>query len=190
MSFIKALKMNKAIILDRDGTLTDDEKGYTYKIEDFKLMPGVVDGLSLLSKEYIFVVITNQSGIGRGVYTEEDMHRFNEKMVEELNKSGLNIKKVFYCTHSPEENCECRKPKTKYMDEAKNEFDIDLKSSWTIGDHPSDIELAARAGTKAVYLLTGHGRKHFEDLEKNNIRPNFIAENFLQAANFIAGKKI
>jgi D-glycero-D-manno-heptose 1,7-bisphosphate phosphatase len=189
MNFSRALKMDKAILLDRDGTLTDDEKGYTYKLNDFKLMPGVVEGLKLLSKDFIFIVITNQSGIGRGVYNEEDMHRFNAKMIEELNKYSLDIKKIYHCPHTPEENCICRKPKTKFIEEAKNEFDLDLKASWMIGDHPSDIELGISAGTKSIYLLTGHGRKHFEDFKRTNISPSFIAVNFLQAAKFIVDNK-
>ena len=177
--------MDKAILLDRDGTLTNDEHNYTYKIEDFKLLPGIIEGLKLLSKNFIFVVITNQSGIGRGVYTEEDMHKFNVKLISELKKENIEIKKIYFCPHVPEDNCDCRKPATKNIEQAKKDFDIDMESSWMIGDHPSDIELGKRAGTRAVYLKTGHGEKHFEELEKNYIKPDFVAENFIQASDFI-----
>ena len=172
--------MHKAVILDRDGTLNED-KDYVYKTEDFKLLPGVIEGLKLLSKDFIFVIITNQSGIGRGVYTEEDMHKFNEKLIDELKKENIEIKKIYFCSHIPEDNCDCRKPETKNIQQARRDFDIDIEKSWIIGDHPSDIELGKRMGTRAVYLLTGHGKKHSDDLAK----PDFIAENFMEAAKFI-----
>ena len=81
--------MDKAIFLDRDGTLNDDPNYYVYKIEDFKLLPGVIEGLKLLSKEFIFFIITNQSGIGIGKYTEDDMHKFNKKLKAELKKESI-----------------------------------------------------------------------------------------------------
>ena len=180
--------MDKVILLDRDGTLNNDID-YVHKVEDFELLPGVIVGLKLLSKDFIFVVITNQSGISRGLYTEEDMHKFNEKLVNELKKENIEIKKIYFCPHAPEDNCDCRKPSTKYIKEAEKEFDIDLNNSWVIGDHPSDVEMGANSGCKAVYLLTGLGKKHFEDLEKNNIKPTFIAESFLHAAKFIINNK-
>lgn len=171
-------------MLDRDGTLVKDTM-YPHKLEDFKLLPGVIEGLKPLSKNFIFVVITNQSGIGRGIFTIKDMEKFNEKLINELKKENIEIKKIYFCPHTPENNCNCRKPSTKNVKEAEKEFNIDLKNSWVIGDHPSDIEMGAKSRCRNVYLLTGHGKKHFEDLEKNNIKPNFIAENFLEATNHI-----
>ena len=176
--------MNKAVILDRDGTLIFDS-GYVYRVEDFKLLPGVIEGLKSLSKQFIFIIITNQSGIRRGLYGEEDMNKFNEKLINELKKDNIEIKKIYHCPHTPEDNCNCRKPSTKYVKEAEKEFDISLKDSWVIGDHTSDIELGINSGCRTVYLLTGHGKKHFKNLEKNSIKPNFIAKNFLQATEFI-----
>jgi len=176
--------MVKAVFLDRDGTISDDTM-FPHKAEDFKLLPGVVEGLKRLSKDYIFVIITNQSGIGRKIFTVKDMHKFNDLLLEELKKEDIEIKKIYFCPHVPEDNCDCRKPEIKNILQAKKDFDIDMKSSWMIGDHPSDVELGKRAGTRTLYLKTGHGEKHFEDLEKNNIKPDFVAENFTQASNFI-----
>lgn len=176
--------MDKAILLDRDGTLVDDTV-YPHKIEDFKILPGVVKGLKKLSKDYVFIIITNQSGIGRGIFTIEDMHRFNEKLLSELKKEGIEIKKIYYCPHTPEDLCKCRKPHTKYIKEAEKEFSIDVKNSWVIGDHPHDVEMAIKADARGIYLLTGHGKKHSDDLEKGDIKPDFIAKNFSQAAEFI-----
>jgi len=160
--------MHKAILLDRDGTITDDTM-YPHKVEHFKLLPGVTEGLKKLSKGYIFIIITNQSGIGRGIFKEDDMHKFNEKLLSELKKEKIEIKKIYYCPHAPEELCKCRKPHTKYVREAEKEFSIDVKNSWVIGDHPHD----------------GHGSKHMEGLKSSKIKPDFIASNFLEATNFI-----
>ena len=181
--------MDKAIYLDRDGTLNDDPNYYIYKIEDFKLLSGVIDGLKLLSKDFIFFIITNQSGIGLGKYTEEDMHKFNGKLKDELKKEGIEIKETYYCPHEKDAGCNCRKPNTKFIKEAEKEFDIDTKKSWVIGDHPHDIDMGQRAGCKNIYVLTGHGKKHFNDLEKNSIKTDFIAEDFLKGAQFIMKNK-
>ena len=113
------------------------------------------------------------------------MDKFNSELINELKKDNIEIKKIYHCPHTPEEVCDCRKPSTKHIKEAEKEFNIDLKKSWVIGDHPSDIEMGINSGCRAVYLLTGHGKKHFEDLEKKDIKPNFIAENFFHATKFI-----
>ena len=177
--------MDKAIFLDRDGCLNED-LGYVHKVEDFKLLLGVVKGLRQLSKHFVFFIITNQSGIGRGIFKEEDMHIFNEKLLRELKKEGIEIKKIYYCPHTPEDLCKCRKPHTKYIKDAENEFGIDVKNSWVVGDHPYDVEMGIKAGCRTVYLLTGHGKRHFDDLKIKKIRPDFISENFIDTSNFIA----
>ena len=179
--------MVKACFLDRDGTLNVDTM-YPHKPADFKLLPGVIEGLKKLKDEFIFIIITNQSGIGRGIFTKEDMDIFNKKLIDELKKEGIEIKKIYHCPHTPEQLCECRKPSDKYIKDAEKEFSIDLKNSWAVGDHPHDAEMGIKAGIKSIYLLTGHGAKHKEDLKKNNINPDFIAKDFLQAAEFIMKK--
>ena len=178
--------MTKAIFLDRDGTLNKDQ-GYVHKIEDFELLPGVIEGLKLLRDNFIFIIITNQSGIGRGYYSEEDFLAFNNLLVETLAKEGISIETTYFCPHLKEENCDCRKPNTKYIDVSVDKYDINKAESWMIGDHPSDIQLGINAGTKTVFLLTGHGSNHTDDLKERNITPTFIAEDFLTAAKFING---
>ncbi|MBI2655691.1 HAD family hydrolase [Candidatus Woesearchaeota archaeon] len=175
--------MRKAIFLDRDGTLNEDTL-YPHKIEHFKLLPGVIEGLKKLSKDYIFIIITNQSGIGRGIYTEEDFHNFNNHLVLKLKKEGIEIKKTYYCPHHPDEDCDCRKPHTKNIKDAAREFNIDIGDSWTIGDHTPDIKMGLDAGTKTIFMLTGHGKQHIDEI-KGSLKPDYIAENFLQAAEFI-----
>lgn len=176
--------MNKAIFLDRDGTLNEDS-GYVHKIEDFKLLPGVIEGLNLLKEKYLFFIITNQSGIGRGYYTEQDFWKFNFKLLEQLEKNGIKIEKTYFCPHTKEMNCDCRKPKTKFLEEITVEYEIDLNQSWMIGDHPSDVEFGKNAGCKTIFLLTGHGSKHKHELKEKQIVPDITAQNFLEGTKKI-----
>ena len=176
----------KAIFLDRDGTLNKDS-GYVHKIEDFELLPGVIEGLKLLQDEFIFIIITNQSGIGRGYYTVQDFHAFNNLLLTTLSKEGIEIKATYFCPHLKEEDCDCRKPKTKYINTAVSEFNINLQLSWMIGDHPSDINLGTNAGSNTIFLLTGHGMEHYQELEEKKFNPTIVAEDFLTAAKKIKG---
>ena len=169
---------NKAIILDRDGTLLED-KNYAYKIEDLELLPGIIDGLRILKEDFIFFIVTNQSGIGRGYYSVEDFHKFNNHLIKMLKKEDIDIIKTYFCPHKKEDQCECRKPKTKFIDEIIDEYNIDIKDSWMVGDHPSDIQFGINAGCKTVFLTTGHGDKHEHELESLGINPTSIADNFL-----------
>ena len=173
--------MKRAIFLDRDGTLNEDI-GYAHKLEDYELLPGVIEGLKRL-KEFTLFIITNQSGIGRGYFKEEDMHEFNNHMLDEFKKESIEIEKVYFCPHAPEENCTCRKPSARYIKEAEKEYGINLAESYVIGDHAWDIVLAKNAGCKGVYLLTGHGVKHLDDSRKAN--PDYIAANFKQSVDYI-----
>lgn len=173
--------MDRAIILDRDGVINDDP-GYVHKIEDFKLLPGVIEALKSLKNQFKFIIISNQSGIGRGYYTKEDFHKFNNHLLNELKKHEINIEKTYFCPHSPEENCDCRKPNTTFIKQAKEEFNLDIQNSFVIGDHPHDIELGKNAGCKTIYLLTGHGEKHKDEITQ---KPDLIANNLLEAAQWI-----
>ena len=172
--------MNKAVILDRDGVLNKDP-GYVHKIEDFELYPDVMAALKLL-KGFNLFIITNQSGIGRGFYTEEDFHKFNDHLINKLRKEGIEIKETFYCPHHPDEECSCRKPGTKFINDAAKKYNLELKRSFVIGNHPHDIEMGHKAGLKTVYMLTGHGKKHLKDLKH---KPDFTTEDILEAAKWI-----
>jgi len=178
------MKSKKAIILDRDGTLVED-KNYAYKIEDFELLDGVIEGLKLLQNDYLFFIVTNQSGIGRGYYSVQDFQIFNNHMIDILRKQNIEIVKTYFCPHLKEENCECRKPKTKYIKEIVKDFEIDINKSWMIGDHPSDIQFGINADSKTIFLTTGHGNKHLDELDSLGIEPTLICNNFLEAAKEI-----
>lgn len=169
--------MNKAVFLDRDGVIVEDV-GYHYKTEDFKLMPNAVKGLKLL-KNYKLFIATNQSGVGRGYYKLKDFEDFNNHLVKELKQYNIKIRKTYCCPHRPQDNCECRKPKTKMLEDAKKEFDINLRKSFAIGDRKSDFEMGKKAGCKTIHVL-GKGEK-----TRKSVKPDYFAKDLLDAARWI-----
>lgn len=157
--------MEKVIFCDRDGVV-NVEKNYLYKIEEFEFVDGVFESFKHLQDlGYKLVIITNQSGISRGYYTKKDFDILTKWMVEKFKEHSVKIDGVFLCPHGPYDNCNCRKPKTGMIDEAKKLFKIDLKNSWLIGDKDSDIQTAINANIKnSVQVRSGH--KFDEDLSK------------------------
>ena len=145
--------MNKALFLDRDGVINIDH-GYVYKIEKFEFTEGIFDLLRLfLAKDYLLFIVTNQSGIGRNYYSEEDFQKLTAWMLEEFKKENINIVSVHHCNHAPEENCACRKPQTGMVDEILFQNLIDLEHSWLIGDKQSDIDLARNSKIKNTIAI-------------------------------------
>ncbi len=137
--------MQKALFLDRDGIINIDH-GYVSKIEDFIFTEGIFELLRLfLDKAYLLFIVTNQSGIGRGYYSEDDFLRLTSWMLEEFKKREIEIVSVEYCPHAPEEKCSCRKPEIGMIDEILAKQNIILEKSWLIGDKQSDIDLAHNA---------------------------------------------
>jgi len=135
----------KALFLDRDGVINVDH-GYVYEIENFTFNEGIFELLYLfIEKNYKLFIVTNQSGIGRGYYTEEAFLALTDFMLREFEKRGIKIEEVAYCLHAPEDNCGCRKPATGMVDTILSDYSIDLKKSWLIGDKQSDIDLANNA---------------------------------------------
>jgi histidinol-phosphate phosphatase family protein len=146
------------VFLDRDGTLLEDG-GYTHRIEDYRLLPGVAEALASLARAgFHLAIVTNQSGIGRGYYTAEDFERFHSRLLADLAARGVAIEASYVCPHRPDEGCACRKPAPGLLERARDELGADLAASWVVGDHATDVELARRAGCAgAVLVLTGHG---------------------------------
>ncbi|MGB5849950.1 MAG: HAD family hydrolase [Ignavibacteriaceae bacterium] len=181
---------NRAVFLDRDGTLNENP-GYLGDPGKVKLLPFVGQILSRLKNEfnYFLIVISNQSGIARALITAEQVELVNEKINTLLKEFNVSIDKFYYCPFHPdfstEEECGCRKPSTEMVEKAVEKFDIDVTKSFFIGDSVSDIECGMNAGIKTILVKTGYGREALYMLQKENKIPNFVAENFLDAGNFI-----
>ncbi len=141
----------KALFLDRDGVINVD-KGYVYKEQDFEFCEGIFALCAFfLSKEYQIFVITNQSGIARKLYSEEDFEKLSLFMLENFNKKGVKISKIYHCPHL--QDCNCRKPKPGMLLQAQKEFNIDLKHSVFIGDNLSDMQAGKNAGVGKLCLI-------------------------------------
>ena len=143
--------MKKALFLDRDGVI-NKEKNYLYKIENFEFIDGVFETCKYFQDNgYLIIVITNQAGIARGKYSEDDFSKLTKWMIQEFEKKNIKISKVYHCPHHPDftGECECRKPKPKMILDAQKEFNIDLIHSILIGDKNSDIE--AGIGCNLIY---------------------------------------
>ncbi|PID48140.1 MAG: D-glycero-beta-D-manno-heptose-1,7-bisphosphate 7-phosphatase [Proteobacteria bacterium] len=166
--------MNRALFLDRDGVI-NEEKDYLYKIKDFEFIDGVFEACQYFQKKgYMIFIITNQSGIARGIYTEYDYKTLTDWMLKEFLKKSIAITKVYHCPHHPDITgfCLCRKPQPKMIIDAQKEFNLDLKKSILVGDKMSDINAGLSAGISHNYLIeTGH------PIAKNNNRNVVILKN-------------
>ncbi|MFI3278288.1 MAG: HAD family hydrolase [Rikenellaceae bacterium] len=145
--------MNKAIFLDRDGTINVDF-GYVSNVEDLELLDDVVEALRLFqAAEYQIIVITNQSGVGRGYFTLEDVEVFHNELASQLEDLDVNIDDFMVCPHSPDDYCSCRKPYPTMVLQAMERHNIDPSLSFMFGDKSSDVECGTSAGVKS-YLIT------------------------------------
>ncbi|MCC3646347.1 HAD family hydrolase [Cytobacillus oceanisediminis] len=160
----------KALFLDRDGVI-NIEKKYVFKIKDFEFVEGIFEVLHHFQKEgYVLIIITNQAGIGRGYYTEDDFRIVNDWMLKQFEVNGIFITKVYYCPYHPEfglgsykKNAFCRKPKPGMILDAKKEFNLDLSKSILIGDKESDIEAGVGAGINTNVLIVSSNKQNLQE---------------------------
>lgn len=162
----------KTIFLDRDGVI-NKEVNYLYQIENFDFIDGVFETCKYFEDiGYKIVIITNQSGISRGYFSEQDFLDLTEWMINQFNNNQINILDVLYCPHSPEMGCDCRKPKPGMFFNAQRKHSIDIRQSWAIGDSERDIVAASRAGVKNTILVrSGH------TVDETNSKARFILDS-------------
>ena len=148
---------NKTIFLDHDGVV-NKEINYLHKIKDCEFIPGIFEACNYFQDiGFKIIIVTNQSGIARGYFTESDYHKLTSWMLKQLKKNDIDILDIFHCPHGPESNCECRKPKPGMLIAAKNKHNINMKESWMIGDSERDIIAASSAGiTNTILVKSGH----------------------------------
>lgn len=147
----------KVIFLDRDGVVNYDF-GYVFKIKNFEFVTGIFEACKFINSQgFEIIIVTNQSGISREMYTKEQFLSLNKWMLKEFHKNGINILDVFFCPHNPNDNCSCRKPLPGMFFEAQKKHKVDMHSSWLIGDKETDIDAATAANIgKKVLVRSGH----------------------------------
>lgn len=174
--------MNKAVFLDRDGTINID-KDYLYKIEDFDFLPGILEGLKKLEElGYLLIIVTNQSGIARNYYSEYDFQKLTDWMISYLEEKSIHISKVYHCSHGPDSTCNCRKPRLGLFEQAAKDFDIDLDSSIAIGDKERDVTICNKFRTRGFVLYSNE--------YKRNERIEFIEGGISEVAKLLGDENL
>src|SRR4030042_3020131 len=166
---------NAAVFLDRDGTIIED-RGHLRDPSDIVFFPETFEALQKLRDYFLLFIVTNQVGIAEGQIASGDVDRVNCCIVSALAERGIVITDVYVCPHRRADNCLCIKPKPYFLRKAAKHYGIDLGVSFTVGDHPHDVQLARNAGARGVYILTGHGRKHLNELPEDTEIVSGIAE--------------
>lgn len=173
---------HRTVFLDRDGTIARDVH-YCRRVEDFEILPTVPQAIRLLNENgFKVVVITNQSGIARGYFTEETLLLIHQKMQEELARCNARVDAIYFCPHHPDEGCLCRKPKPALLLRAAVEVNIDLTLSYMVGDGQMDVQAGKAAGCKTVLMATGPNQGENQSL---NQAPDYVADSLYKAVEWI-----
>lgn len=184
---------NKAVFIDRDGTI-NEEMGYINHLSRFNIFPFVAKALGMLRKNgYKLVLVTNQAGVARGYFSEDLVKELHTFLQQQLAENNAQFDKIYYCPHHPTEgkgkykkDCDCRKPKTGMIRQAVKDLEIDLCSSYMIGDRYKDMLFAEKVGLRGIMVLTGYGKGEYTyQSETWDRKPNYICENLLAAAQYI-----
>jgi D-glycero-D-manno-heptose 1,7-bisphosphate phosphatase len=178
--------LRPAVFLDRDGTICE-EMGYINHIDRLQIFSYAAEAIRHLNEAQIpVVVITNQSGIARGIFPESLVHQIHKKMIAELASGGAWIDAIYFCPHKKDDACDCRKPKPGLLERAANEHGLDLPASWVVGDRYADVEMAHRAGARGILVMTGYGRGEYE-LQRGKWpkQPDALADNLTEAVRLI-----
>jgi D-glycero-D-manno-heptose 1,7-bisphosphate phosphatase len=183
--------MRPAVFLDRDGTLLE-EAGYLDRLDKIALFPYATDAVRLLNRAgFSVIVITNQSGVGRGMYSEEFVIRTHDVMTERLGAGGARVDGYYYCPHHPDASldryrieCDCRKPSPGMLRTAANDLGLDLRRSFTVGDKWTDVAVGTAVGAKGILVRTGYGLSS-DAARPAGVEPAFVADNIAAAAAWI-----
>ena len=189
--------MNKAVFLDRDGTV-NEEVGYLRSLDLLKLVPGAAAAIGRLNRAgYKVVLVTNQSGVARGYFPESQVAAAHDLLARMLKQEEAFFDAVYYCPHHPTAGnskhtvvCDCRKPATGLIDRAAKDMDIDLARSFMVGDKWSDVELAHRAGTRSILVLSGFAPDDPGNKRPSHVDdPDFTAHDLAEAVDWIIGQE-
>ncbi|WP_028316461.1 D-glycero-beta-D-manno-heptose 1,7-bisphosphate 7-phosphatase [Desulfatibacillum aliphaticivorans] len=187
---MKDLHSRKFVFLDRDGVINRDSPDYIKNWSEFHFLPGSLKALALLKENgYNVVVITNQSIIGRKMVEPHILQNTHDNMRRVAAENGGEIREIFFCPHTPDDHCDCRKPKPGLLHQARDAFGLDLSNHAMIGDSAKDI-LAARAAGCGMALLvgTGNGEAALEDLRRKGVEPDYAANDLLDAVKWLLAR--
>jgi D-glycero-D-manno-heptose 1,7-bisphosphate phosphatase len=172
-----------ALFLDRDGVIIV-EKNFQIDIKAIEFYPGAVDALRSVDRLFLKIVVSNQSGVARKKFAENDVKRFNHALSEKLKGEGITIDGWYFCPHGPDDNCPCRKPRPGMLLEAAHKLSVEMTKSWMIGDKTSDILAGKSAGAKTILVKTGYAGKEPKAV---SVKPDHVADNLYDAVEFING---
>ncbi|MBI5193080.1 MAG: HAD-IIIA family hydrolase [Nitrospirae bacterium] len=181
--------MKFAVFIDRDGTI-NQEMGYVDSLDRFSILPRVTDAVRKLNENNIpAIVVTNQSGVGRGYFSLEFVGELHKKMNLEFEKTDCRLDGIYICPHTPYDKCVCRKPKPGLLLKAAQEHGISLHNSYVIGDKIIDIQLAHSVGAKGILVLTGYGSEQIRKISDDSVdKPDYVASNLYNAVEWILEK--
>jgi D-glycero-D-manno-heptose 1,7-bisphosphate phosphatase len=178
--------LRPAVFLDRDGTISE-EVGYLNDASQFRMFPFAVGAIRRLNNANLpVIVVTNQSGVSRGFFPESMVHTIHEVMMRQLAAGGAHLKAIYYCPHTLDDECECRKPKPGLLERAAREHDIDLRRSFVVGDRYGDVELAHNTDCRGILVRTGYGEEDWRD--NRSVwpkQPDFVADDLAGAVDWI-----
>jgi len=181
---------NKIVFLDRDGVINEfpGDGNYVTRVKDFHFIPGALEALKRLTDNgYTIFVVSNQAGVGKGVYSQDKLKRITRKMMDGVKKAGARIQKVYYCTHRSDAGCDCRKPEIGSVKKALslvNKPKSFAKKTYFVGDTKTDIEAGKKAGCQTIFVLSGREtREHIR--RKWNVKPDYIVSDLKAATKII-----
>jgi histidinol-phosphate phosphatase family protein len=179
---------NRAVFLDRDGVI-NEEVNYLRRPEDFRLLPRAAAAIRLLRRHgWRVVVVTNQSGVARGYYTDTDVAVIHERMHRDLVQAKAEVDAVYFCPHHPDDGCDCRKPGTLLFERAAADLRLDLTASYYVGDKLTDLLPGKALGGQTILVLTGHGHQEQEFARQQGFQPHCVADNLYSAAKWIVSQ--
>jgi D-glycero-D-manno-heptose 1,7-bisphosphate phosphatase len=178
--------MHRAVFLDRDGTI-NEEMGYINHLSRFQLLPGAAEAIARLNRAgFKVVVVTNQSGVARKYFPQTLLEEVHRELEARLAAAGARLDGIYVCSHAPDQNCACRKPRPGLLLAAARDLDLDLSRSYLVGDRYNDLESAANAGVQGILVLTGYGRGEVENYQgPRRVEPVFTAADLGEAADWI-----
>lgn len=179
-----------AIFLDRDGVIIENRSDYVKSWSEVEFLPGAFDALRYLAEtDWVIVLITNQSAVGRGIISREKAVRINQQVVGAIRAQGGRVDGVYLCPHHPDGNCGCRKPQSGLLLQAADELDLDLGRSYLIGDAMTDMQAAEAASVKGILVLTGRGQEQVKKADREDSSPWPVVADLGAAVDYILNEQ-